>query len=84
MKSLYHINVFFPFICIEYAAYKTVLHSYGLDSNPSSEDDGNSDLELMDVSDSYNDILVLLLLLRQIDSNDVSTNFRTVRHRQIS
>lgn len=34
-------------------AYKTVLHSYGLDSNPSSEEeeeeDDNSDLEVMDV-----------------------------------
>ena len=32
-------------------AYKTVLHSYGLDSNPGSEiDDMGSDLEVMDVS----------------------------------
>lgn len=27
-----------------------MLHSYGLDSNPTSEDDENSDIELMDVS----------------------------------
>jgi ribosome biogenesis ATPase len=33
-----------------FAAYKTVLHSYGLDSNPGSEDDVGSDLEVMDVS----------------------------------
>lgn len=31
-------------------AYKTVLHSYGLDSNPSTEEEENSDLELMEVS----------------------------------
>lgn len=30
-------------------AYKTVLHSYGLDSNPSTEEEENSDLELMEV-----------------------------------
>lgn len=29
-------------------AYKTVLQSYGLDSNPSSDNEANSDLELMD------------------------------------
>lgn len=33
-----------------FLAYKTVLHSYGLDSNPSSDGDDNSDLEVMDVS----------------------------------
>ena len=38
-----------PFRLLVDQAYKTVLHSYGLDSNPSS-DDGGSDLELMDVS----------------------------------
>lgn len=32
-----------------FLAYKTVLHSYGLDSNPGSEEEG-SDLEVMDVS----------------------------------
>lgn len=32
-----------------YIAYKTVLHSYGLDSNPSTEEEENSDLELMEV-----------------------------------
>jgi hypothetical protein len=33
------------------SAYKTVLHSYGLDSNPGSEvEDAGSDLEVMDVS----------------------------------
>lgn len=31
-----------------FLAYKTVLQSYGLDSNPSSEADANSDLEMMD------------------------------------
>lgn len=34
-----------------HTAYKTVLHSYGLDSNPGSEiEDAGSDLEVMDVS----------------------------------
>ncbi|XP_055602198.1 nuclear valosin-containing protein-like [Uranotaenia lowii] len=39
-----------PFRLLVEQAYKTVLHSYGLDSNPSSEneDDANSDLEVMD------------------------------------
>ncbi|XP_065094126.1 nuclear valosin-containing protein-like isoform X2 [Ochlerotatus camptorhynchus] len=39
-----------PFRLLVEQAYKTVLHSYGLDSNPSSEneDDGNSDLEVME------------------------------------
>lgn len=39
-----------PFRMLVEQAYKTVLHSYGLDSNPSSdnEDDGNSDLEVME------------------------------------
>lgn len=37
-----------------YVAYKTVLHSYGLESNPGSEvEDGGSDLEVMDVSYRY-------------------------------
>lgn len=34
-----------------FTAYKTVLHSYGLDSNPGSDlEDAGSDLEVMDVS----------------------------------
>lgn len=39
-----------PFRLLVEQAYKTVLHSYGLDSNPSSEneEDGNSDLEVME------------------------------------
>ncbi|XP_055534030.1 nuclear valosin-containing protein-like [Wyeomyia smithii] len=39
-----------PFRMLVEQAYKTVLHSYGLDSNPSSEneDDANSDLEVME------------------------------------
>ncbi|XP_058459774.1 nuclear valosin-containing protein-like [Malaya genurostris] len=39
-----------PFRMLVEQAYKTVLHSYGLDSNPSSEneEDGNSDLEVME------------------------------------
>lgn len=39
-----------PFRLLVEQAYKTVLHSYGLDSNPSSEneDDANSDLEVME------------------------------------
>lgn len=45
---LLYIYVFFSFYRI--AAYKTVLHSYGLDSNPSTDDEENSDIELMDVS----------------------------------
>jgi ribosome biogenesis ATPase len=32
------------------SAYKTVLHSYGLDSNPGSDAEAGSDLEVMDVS----------------------------------
>ncbi|XP_055686095.1 nuclear valosin-containing protein-like [Lutzomyia longipalpis] len=50
-------------------AYKTVLHSYGLDSNPSSDEEGdvNSDLELMDDaqskgSDPMNDALQSLYM----------------------
>lgn len=39
-----------PYNLITITAYKTVLHSYGLDSNPSSDDEANSDLEVMDVS----------------------------------
>lgn len=35
------------YLCI--TAYKTVLHSYGLESNPSTEDEENSDVELMEV-----------------------------------
>lgn len=38
------------------SAYKTVLHSYGLDSNPGSDEEG-SDLEVMDVSISLEWIL---------------------------
>lgn len=39
-----------PFRMLVEQAYKTVLHSYGLDSNPSSdnEEEGNSDLEVME------------------------------------
>lgn len=37
------------YFCI--TAYKTVLHSYGLESNPSTEDEENSDVELMEVID---------------------------------
>lgn len=39
-----------PFRMLVEQAYKTVLHSYGLDSNPSSDNDeeGNSDLEVME------------------------------------
>lgn len=37
-------------ILLKLLAYKTVLHSYGLDSNPeSTEEEENSDLELMEV-----------------------------------
>lgn len=43
----YNFMIFFPII---FSAYKTVLHSYGLDSNPSSDDNDESDIELMDVS----------------------------------
>lgn len=42
-----------PFRQLVEQAYKTVLHSYGLDSNPSSDDNEESDLELMDVSFFY-------------------------------
>lgn len=38
------------------------MHSYGLDSNPSSEDDENSDVELMDVSTSEVDPRKTLLI----------------------
>lgn len=35
-------------------AYKTVLRSYGIDSNPTSDNEnGGSDLEVMDVSINY-------------------------------
>ncbi|XP_055315332.1 nuclear valosin-containing protein-like isoform X1 [Sitodiplosis mosellana] len=37
-----------PFRYLVDQAYKTVLHSYGLDSNPSTEEEENSDLELME------------------------------------
>lgn len=37
-----------PFRQLVEEAYKTVLHSYGLDSNASSEENENSDLEMMD------------------------------------
>lgn len=43
-------------ICFYFrVAYKTVLHSYGLDSNPSSDenDEISSDLEMMEVSFDY-------------------------------
>lgn len=45
-----------PFRILVEQAYKTVLHSYGLDSNPSSENDNdaNSDLELMDENSQPN------------------------------
>lgn len=39
-----------PFRQLVEQAYKTVLHSYGLDSNPSSDENEESDLEFMDVS----------------------------------
>lgn len=39
-----------PFRQLVEQAYKTVLHSYGLDSNPSSDDNEESDLEFTDVS----------------------------------
>lgn len=38
------------FGAFSFSAYKTVLHSYGLDSNPSTDEEENSDLELMEVS----------------------------------
>lgn len=47
--SLKSTNFFLVRFFVVGIAYKTVLHSYGLDSNPSSEDDENSDLELMEV-----------------------------------
>lgn len=49
-----------PFRQLVEQAYKTVLHSYGLDSNPSSEEDG-SDVEVMTnkanpMGDALNDL----------------------------
>lgn len=41
---------FTVFFCLFKLAYKIVLRSYGLNSNPTSEDDENSDIELMEVS----------------------------------
>lgn len=46
MTNVYRLSV----SSYHFTAYKTVLHSYGLDSNPTSEDEENSDIELMDVS----------------------------------
>lgn len=40
----------YRFFCLLKLAYKIVLRSYGLNSNPTSEDDENSDIELMEVS----------------------------------
>ncbi|XP_055700573.1 nuclear valosin-containing protein-like [Phlebotomus papatasi] len=58
-----------PFRLLVEQAYKTVLHSYGLDSNPSSDEDGdvNSDLEFMDENqskqqDTMNDALQSLYM----------------------
>lgn len=46
----FDMSLFGVLIIVFFTAYKTVLHSYGLDSNPSSdnEEEASSDLELMD------------------------------------
>lgn len=52
-KNIYLLNQMKCKICLLLSkAYKTVLHSYGLDSNPSSDenDEVSSDLEMMEVS----------------------------------
>lgn len=49
-----------PFRQLVEQAYKTVLHSYGLDSNPSSDENEESDLEFMDVSVCWVDFVNVL------------------------
>ncbi|XP_050073662.1 nuclear valosin-containing protein-like [Anopheles maculipalpis] len=46
----YHRRKANPFRLLVEEAYRTVLHSYGLDSNASSEDEAASDVEVMDES----------------------------------
>lgn len=50
-----------PFRQLVEQAYKTVLHSYGLDSNPSSDENEESDLEFMDVSVSFVGLYIVVL-----------------------
>lgn len=49
-KLIIPINMNVNWYFCKFTAYKTVLHSYGLDSNPSTEEEENSDLELMEVN----------------------------------
>uniref|UniRef100_A0A182T6B6 AAA+ ATPase domain-containing protein n=1 Tax=Anopheles maculatus TaxID=74869 RepID=A0A182T6B6_9DIPT len=46
----YHRRKAHPFRLLVEEAYRTVLHSYGLDSNASTEDEAASDVEVMDAS----------------------------------
>lgn len=64
-----------PFRNLVEQAYKTVLHSYGLDSNPSSEDDdGNSELEMMEDNSMSNHMNNMLTNLYSKNKNsDQST-----------
>lgn len=50
----YHRRKANPFRLLVEEAYRTVLHSYGLDSNASSEDEAASDVEVMDESAQRN------------------------------
>lgn len=65
-----HIGFFFCCMYIYLSidlAYKTVLHSYGLDSNPSTEEEENSDLEMMEVS------ATMLNKTIEVDNNCICT-----------
>lgn len=54
-----------PFRFLVDQAYKTVLRSYGLDSNPSTEEEENSDVELMEVNDGISFLLHVCKFLNE-------------------
>ncbi|KAJ6634654.1 Nuclear valosin-containing protein-like [Pseudolycoriella hygida] len=69
-----------PFRQLVEQAYKTVLHSYGLDSNPSSDDNEESDLEFMEdrggnhvVSNMLTDMYIKAAPKKPV-SNEVAIN----------
>ncbi|XP_037034382.1 nuclear valosin-containing protein-like [Bradysia coprophila] len=64
-----------PFRQLVEQAYKTVLHSYGLDSNPSSDENEESDLEFMDDRSGnhvVNNMLTDMYLNKNVQKKPVS------------
>ncbi|XP_035910112.1 nuclear valosin-containing protein-like isoform X2 [Anopheles stephensi] len=70
----YHRRKANPFRLLVEEAYRTVLHSYGLDSNASSEDEAASDVEVMDESAQRNQMSNTLTSMYMNNRNRAATS----------